>query len=291
MGKIRNAAVFVLVALGVLVWMSTFIVRQWERAVVFRLGEIISADYDPGLHFKWPIDNVRKFDARILPLDVNPESYFTSEKKSVIVDSFVKWRIKDVALFFRTSGGGDENRVAQLLQQRVDNGLRAEFAKRTIQDVVSGDRTQIMEIIATAANREGSEYGIEVVDVRVKRIEFPQDVSESVYKRMATERERVARDFRSRGAEAAERIRADADRQRTIVLAEAYRDAERIRGEGDAKAAAIYADAYRKNPEFYAFTRSLNSYRHSFRGQQDVLVLQPDSEFFKYFGQAEGKRR
>jgi len=262
---------------------SVFTVNEREKAIMFRLGEIVKADFTPGLHFKLPlVNNVRKFDARVLTVDSPPEEYLTSEKKNVIVDSFVKWRISDPAAYYRAMSG-DERRAASRITQIIKDGLRAEIGKRTIQDAVSGERSQIMDNLTVNANKQMAAFGIEVVDVRIKRIDLPRDVSSSVFRRMEAERARVAKDFRSRGAEEAERIRADAERQREIIQAEAYRDAEQIRGEGDAAAARIYAEAYEKDREFYAFYRSLNAYRDSFKNKTDMLVLEPDSKFFKYF--------
>jgi len=266
---------------------SVFTVKEWERAILFRLGEIVRSDYTPGLWFKIPfINNVRKFDGRVQTLDVEPERFLTSEKKNVIVDSFVKWRIKDVGRFY-TAVRGDVVQANLRLDQIIKDGLRSEFGKRLLKDTVSGDRTQIMEILTANANPLANEIGIEIVDVRIKRVDLPPDVSNSVFRRMQAERERVARDFRSRGAEAAERIRADADRQRTVIIAEAYRDAEQTRGEGDAKAAEIYADAYGRNQEFYSLYRSLNAYVSVFNSRDDMLILQPDSDFFRYFRERE----
>ena len=272
-----------LLALLVLGAFSIYTVDERQKAILFRLGEIVRTDLEPGIHFKFPlIYNVGKFDGRILTLDEAPERFLTSEKKNVMVDSFVKWRIDDVGRFYQRTGG-DERTAAMRLSQILKDGLRGEFAKRTVQEVVSGDRAQIMDILTENANRQVSELGISVVDVRIQQIELPAEVSGSVYRRMEAERARVARDFRSRGAEAAERIRADADRQRTVILAEAYRDAEVIRGEGDARATDIYAKAYSRDPEFYAFYRSLRAYRDTFRDRSDVMLMQPDSEFFRYF--------
>jgi membrane protease subunit HflC len=260
-----------------------FTVYETETAIRFRLGEIVASDYDPGLHVKWPfINNIRKFDARVQTLDTEPERFLTAEKKNVIVDSFVKWRIADVRRYY-TAVAGDRLRANLRLDQIIKDGLRSEFSKRTLQDVVSGDRAQIMEILSTAAAEEADKLGIEALDVRIKRIDLPAEVSDSVFRRMRAERERVAREFRSRGAESAERIRADADRQSTVILAEAYRDAERTRGEGDAKAAAVYANAYNKNADFYGFYRSLAAYEDAFKRRQDMMLLEPDSDFFKYF--------
>ncbi|MDV3237385.1 MAG: protease modulator HflC [Gammaproteobacteria bacterium] len=261
---------------------SVFTVYEWERAMLFRLGEVVRTDFEPGLHFKIPfINNVRKFDARVLTLDVEPERFLTAEKKNVIVDSFVKWRIDDVTRFY-TAVLGDEAQARQRLEQIVKDGMRGEFSKRTINEVVSGERVQIMNVLAGNVRVQAKELGISIVDVRIKRVELPQDVNAAVYRRMEAERARVAKDFRSRGFEAAERIRADADRQREVILAEAYRDAERVRGEGDARAAEIYGKVYSKNAEFYSFYRSLTAYEEAF-GAGDLLVIEPDSEFFQYF--------
>jgi membrane protease subunit HflC len=268
--------------------LSMFIVYEWERAVLLQLGEIVRTDFKPGLHFKWPfINNVRKFDARILTLDVEPERFLTSEKKNVIVDSFVKWRIDDLTRFY-TAVLGDEAQARQRLDQIIKDGMRGEFSKRSLSEVVSGERTQIMNVLTGSAAQQAKDLGIAVIDVRIKRIDLPADVNSAVYRRMEAERTRVAKDFRSRGFEASERIRADADRQRQVVLAEAYRDSEQVRGEGDAQAADIYAKAYSKNAEFFALYRSLNAYREAF-GKQDLLVIEPDSEFFQYFKDGQGK--
>lgn len=281
-----NPRILIAVA-GVLVAMllsaSLFTVGEAQKAIRFRLGEIVDTDYPPGLHFKWPlINNVRKFDGRVQTLDTEPERFLTAEKKNVIVDSFVKWRIADTARFY-TAVAGDPLQANLRLDQITKDSMRSEFSKRTVQDVVAGDRRQIMDILSTTLRREAANLGVEVVDVRIKRIDLPPYVSSSVFRRMRAERERVARDFRSRGAEAAERIRADADRQSSVLLAEAYRDAERVRGEGDARAAGLYANAYGQDPDFFAFYRSLGAYRASFASKDDVIVLSPDSEFFRYF--------
>lgn len=263
--------------------MSMFVVDQRQNAIVFRLGEVISIKKDPGLYFKVPLlDNVRFFDVRILTIDsAEPERFLTSEKKNVLVDLFVKWRITDVRSYY-TSVAGEESRAQTRLLQTINDGLRAEFGNRTVHDVVSGERDQIMELMRNKANEDASKIGVEVLDVRLKRVDLPQEVSESVYRRMEAERKRVANELRSTGAAESERIRADADKQREVILAEAYRDAQRIKGEGDAKAAATYAAAYQINPEFYAFYRSLEAYRASFRNRNDILVLEPNSEFFRY---------
>lgn len=283
MGQARTIAIILLLVVAVIGSLSVYTVKEWERAIVFQLGEIARIDTEPGLHFKIPlIQTVRKFDGRILTMESQPERYLTAEKKNVIVDSFVKWRISDVGRFYRANQG-DERRAEARLAQIIKDGLRSEFAKRTVQEVVSGERSQIMSILTVTASKAVEGLGMSIVDVRIKRIDLPTEVSTSVYRRMEAERARVAREFRSRGAEAAERIRADADRQRTVIRAEAYRDAERIRGEGDKKAAEIYAQAFSQNPEFYALYRSLNSYKAVFKDKGDLIVLEPDSEYFRYF--------
>jgi len=281
----------VVVALMITVLVGSFCVfkvDERERAIKFRLGEIVKTDFDPGLYFKFPlVNNVRKFDARIVTLDSDPERYLTSEKKNVIVDSFVKWQIDDVGVYY-TAMGGDERQANLRLSQIIRDGLRGEFGKRTIQEVVSGERAEIMTILTENAAEQAKEFGISVVDVRIKRIDLSQDVSTSVFQRMEAERARVAKDLRSKGAEAAERIRADADRQRTIIIADAFRDAEELRGEGDGEAAAIYAEAFTQDSEFYSFYRSLNAYRDSFKDKNDVVVLEPGNDFFKYFKSSAG---
>jgi len=290
MGKFNMKVIGVVLIVVVFIGsFSFFQVDVRQKAIMFRLGEIMSTDFKPGLHFKIPIlNNVKKFDARILTMDAPPEDFLTSEKKNVTVDSFVKWRISDVEKYY-VSMGGDERRATTRISQIIKDGLRNEFGIRTIQEAVSGERSQIMDSLLANAKKEVKDFGIDIVDVRIKRIDLPRNVSSSVYQRMEAERARVAKDFRSRGAEEAERIRADAERQREIIHAEAYRDAEQIRGQGDAKAAVIYAEAYKQDPEFYTFYRSQNAYQTSFNSKDDVLVIQPDSEFFKYFGKSEAK--
>lgn len=269
--------------------MSVYTVDERERAIIFSLGEIRDADLKPGLHFKVPfIQNVRRFDARILTLDVPPDRFLTSEKKNVIVDFFVKWRIDDVGQYYRSTRG-DERNAHDRLSQILKDGMRNEFGKRTLHDAVSGERSVIMDILRVEASQAATNLGIDVVDVRISRIDLPDEVSESVYRRMSAERERVAADFRARGQEEAERIRARADRERTVIVANAYRDAERVRGEGDALAAEIYGTAYKRNPEFYSFYRSLGAYRHAMQGEGNLMVLEPDSEFFRYFADPMGK--
>jgi membrane protease subunit HflC len=285
----KNIAAVLIGIIVVLVVASLgmFTVDQRQNAIVFRLGEIISIKKEPGLYFKVPIlDNVRFFETRILTFDSpEPERFLTSEKKNVLVDSFVKWRIADVKQYY-ISVGGDEQRAQLRLAQTVNSSLRDEFGNRTVHDVVSGERDHIMELMREKANEDARKIGVQVLDVRIKRVDLPQEVSESVYRRMEAERKRVANELRSTGAAESEKIRADADRQREIILAEAYREAQRTKGQGDAKAAATYAEAYQQNPEFYAFYRSLDTYRQSFKNKTDVLVLDPNSEFFKYLKHA-----
>lgn len=263
--------------------MSVFTVDQRQYALVFQLGEVKRVITEPGLHFKLPlVQNVRFFDNRILTLDsTDPERFITSEKKNVLVDSFIKWRIVDPKLYY-VSVGGDEMRARTRLSQTVNAGLREEFGKRLVHDVISGERDKIMDRMREKADIDARRIGVKIVDVRLKRVELPDEVSGAVYSRMEAERKRVANELRSEGAAEAEKIRADADRQREIIVAEAYRDAQKVKGEGDAKAAALYAEAFSKSPEFYAFYRSLEAYRNSFASKNDVLVVEPNSDFFKY---------
>jgi membrane protease subunit HflC len=269
--------------------MSVFTVDQREKVIVFRLGEIVRTDLEPGLHFKMPfINNVKKYDGRIQTLDSRAERFLTSEKKNVIVDSFVKWKISNVNDFYRAVGG-DPQQVDTRLNQFVKEGLRAAFSKQTIKELISVGRDIVRVDLVKDVNLLGKGLGIEIIDVRIKRIDLPEEVSSSVYKRMESERERVARDFRSRGKEAAERIRADADKQAEIILAKAYKESQELRGKGDAIAAETYASAYNKNKEFFGFYRSLDAYRKSMGSGNDLIVLEPNSDFFKYF-KNEGKR-
>jgi len=263
--------------------MSVFTVDQRQYALVFQLGEVKRVITEPGLNFKVPmIQNVRFFDRRILTLDsADPERFITSEKKNVLVDSYIKWRIIDPKLYY-VSVGGDETRARTRLSQTVNSGLREEFGKRLVHDVISGERDKIMDQMREKADVDARRIGVQIVDVRLKRVELPEEVSGAVYSRMEAERKRVANELRSEGAAEAEKIRADADRQREVIIAEAYRDAQKTKGEGDAKAAAIYAEAFNKSPEFYAFYRSLDAYRSSFANKGDVLVVDPSSDFFKY---------
>jgi membrane protease subunit HflC len=281
----RNLGLVLLGLLLSLMLLSStlFTVDQREYALVKRLGEVVSIKKEPGLYVKAPfVDSVVYFDKRIVTLDwEEPDRFITSEKKNVLVDSFVKWRIIDPQKYY-VSVRGDEVQAERRLSQMVNDGLRAEFGKRTIHEVVSGERSQIMEILRQRADRESRQIGIQVLDVRIKRVDLPQNVSNSVYDRMEAERKSVANQLRSEGSAAAEKIRADADRQREVIVAEAYKEAQRVKGEGDAKAAEIYSAAYGKNPEFYAFYRSLEAYRNSFKNKSDVMVLEPSSDFLKY---------
>jgi len=263
--------------------LSLFVVDQRQNAIVFRLGEVVDIRTAPGLYFKIPLlDNVRYFDVRILTIDTaEPERFLTSEKKNVLVDLFVKWRITDVRQYY-VSVQGNEGLAQTRLLQTINDGLRAEFGNRTVHDVVSGERDKIMDLMRQRANDDAGKIGVEVLDVRLKRVDLPQEVSVDVYRRMEAERKRVANELRSTGFAESERIRAEADKQREVIVAQAYREAQRVKGEGDAKSAAIYARAYEPNAEFYAFYRSLEAYKASFRGRNDVLVLEPNSEFFKY---------
>lgn len=281
----RSMSFIMSLIFGVLVLasMTVFTVDQRQYAIIFQLGEVKAVYVEPGLAIKWPmIQNVRFFDKRILTLDsAEPERFLTAEKKPVQVDSFVKWRIHNVKQYY-ISVGGDETVAKTRLMQTVNAGLREEFGRRTVHDVVSGKRDSIMVEVQKKADADMRAIGVEIVDVRLKRVDLPPEVSESVYRRMETERKRVANELRSQGAAEAEKIRANADRQSEVIVAEAYRDAQKVKGEGDARAAAIYGQAFGANPEFYAFYRSLEAYRASFKDKSDVLVVEPSSEFFKY---------
>ena len=271
------------VAALVLLSMSVFVVDQRQAAIVFQLGEMVGVKTDPGLYFKVPLmQNVRFFDSRILTLDTGePERFITAEKKNVMVDSFVKWRIVDVKQYY-VSVGGDEVRARTRLMQTVNSSMREEFGKRTIHEVVSGEREKIMTVLCEKTDADARKIGVQVLDVRLKRVDFPLEISESVYRRMDAERKRVANELRASGAAEGEKIKADADRQREVILAEAYRTAQKTKGEGDAKASALYAAAFGHNPEFYSFYRSLEAYKQSFKNKSDVMVLDPSSSFFKY---------
>jgi len=283
MNRTLSLALSGLFGLLVIFAATVFTVDQRQFAIIFQLGEVREVISEPGLAFKWPlIQNVRFFDKRILTMDSpEPERFLTAEKKPVLVDSFVKWRIHDVKQYY-VSVSGDEQLARTRLAQTVNSGLREEFGKRTVHDVVSGEREKIMSEVLKKADADARTMGVQIVDVRLKRVDFPQEVSESVYRRMETERKRVANELRSTGGAEAEKIKADADRQREVIVAEAYREAQKIKGAGDAKAAAIYGQAMGKNPEFYAFLRSMEAYRASFKSKSDVIVVEPNSDFFKY---------
>jgi modulator of FtsH protease HflC len=284
MSKSFGVLAGLLVVLLVLGSQSIFTVDERQRAILLWLGKIERSDFEPGLHFKVPFFNsVRKFDGRILTLDTDPERYLTIEKKNVMVDAFVMWRISDVAQYFR-SMGGDESRADLRLSQIIKDGLRSEFGRRTIQEVVSGERAAIMETMTRRANDQAKEFGITIADVRIKRIDLPKDVSTAVYSRMEAERGRVAKELRSKGAEIAEQIRSEADRQRIVLLANAKQEAEGLRGSGDAKATKIYADAFGQDREFYALYRSLTAYRQVFsQGNDNLLLIEPRGQFFRFF--------
>jgi len=279
----KSKVLFFIVGMFLIVNSTVFFVKETQRAMVFQLGEIKRDDLKPGLHFKIPlVNNVRKFDARILTMDAKPELFLTSEKKNMSVDFFVKWKIANVKSYYKSTLG-DRVRAEGRITQIVKDELKNQFGIRTIQQAISGEREQIMEVLKDKAQLVAQELGITLVDVRISRIELPGDVSESVYQRMRAERSRTAKDFRARGQEIAENIRAQADKKRTVIIAEAYRTSEQERGSGDAKSTSIYAEAYGQDPEFYAFTRSLKAYVNSFKSKSDILVIDPDSEFFKYF--------
>ena len=290
MKALRTLIIPILVVTVIAISQSVYVVKETERAVKLEFGAVVEADVEPGLHFKIPIVNsVTKFGARILTLDAAPQSYLTSEKKALTVDSFVKWRVSDVEKYYTTTGG-DEERLRRLLIQRVDAGLRNEFGSRTVNEVVSGERDELMDKLTLQLNSIAlDELGVEVIDLRVKKIDLPPEVSDSVYNRMRTERERLAKELRAQGNEVAEKIRATADKEKTIILADAYRQAEEIKGNGDAIATSTYADAYSKDPEFYDFTRSLKAYQSTFGSKSDILLINPDSDFFKYLDDSKAK--
>lgn len=286
----RKALVVLLGGLLVLASFSVFVVDEREKAMLLQFGEIKRSDYEPGIYFKLPFfQNVLKFDARIQNLDSDPQLYLTSEKKNVRVDSFVKWRVDDVETYFNTTGGDvrrANDRLADLIQKRVKD----EFGRRTVNQVVSGERAEIMDILTEQAQIQSKGLGIDIDDVRIKRVDLLEDISTSVYQRMAAERKEVAKQFRSRGEEAARSIRARADKERVVIIAEAERDGQRLRGSGDGRAAEIYAEAFSRDAEFYSLYRSLGAYRQSFSDAGDVLLLEPDSEFFQYFKDSSGTR-
>ncbi|GAC1030080.1 protease modulator HflC [Pseudomonas sp. No.21] len=287
MGNKSLIALIGAVVLALVAWSSFYIVAQTERAVLLQFGRIVEADVKPGLHVKIPyVNQVRKFDARLLTLDSPTQRFLTQEKKAVMVDAYAKWRVADAERFY-TATSGLKQIADERLSRRLEAGLRDQFGKRTLHEVVSGERDGLMADITRSLNTMASkELGIEVVDVRVKAIDLPKEVNRSVFERMSTEREREAREHRAKGSELAEGIRADADRQRRVLLAEAYREAEEARGDGDAQAAAIYSKAYGQDQEFYAFYRSLKAYRESFSSKGDVMVLDPSSEFFQFLNKA-----
>ncbi len=287
----KGAVAIVLLLIGLLVaGSSLYIVKETERAVKLKFGEVVQSDVPPGLHVKIPfVNKIRKFDARLQTLNASPERYLTIEKKSLIVDSYAKWRISDVQKFY-TATNGDEMQANALLSQRINAGLRNSFGALDMHEVVSGKRDELMESLTVKINKVAQdEFGIEVLDIRVKQVDLPKDVRQSVFDRMNTEREREAREHRSRGREMAEGIRAAADREKIIIESEAYRDAEIVKGKGDAEAAEIYAKAYQQNPEFYAFWRSLKAYEESFSDKSDFLIVKPDNEFFRYLNGKKGK--
>ena len=283
MGNKTPVFIFIGALVAMVLYNSIFFVYEWEKAIRLQFGEIIESDYEPGAYGMIPVINdIRKFDARLRTLDVRPERFLTIEKKDVIVDSYVKWQISDVAQYYRSTGG-NADRAASLLAERINTALRDEFGQRTIKEVVSGDRVSIMKKLTEAADTQGADLGVDVVDVRIKQINLPPEVSDSVYGRMRAERERVARDLRAKGGEQAEIIRAEADRQKVVIKADAYSTSEQLRGEGEGVAAKTYADAFNSDADFYAFWRSLTAYRKSMTSGNDIMVLEPDSDFFRYF--------
>lgn len=265
-------------------------VMETQTAVKLRFGSLNQTDIQPGLHFKFPLaDQIIKVDARLLSLDARPASFYTVEKKRLEVDSFIKWRVNEVGKYYKATNG-DEERANVLLANRVNNDLRDEIGIRTLHEVVAGERDQMMATLTERLNEAAlTDFGIEVIDVRVKRIDFPTEVSSAVFNRMRADREKEAQQYRSEGLELAEKIRADADREKVVIEADAYRQAEQTRGEGDAQAAAIYASAYNKDPEFYAFSRRLNAYETSFSNKGDMLLVDPDSDFFRYLNKVDGE--
>ena len=284
--NIKAPVIIVILLLAAISWFSfTFTVKEYETALKLRLGEVAESDYKPGIHFKIPLWNqVLVFDSRYQTQDSRPQQFLTIEKKFVVVDSFIKWRISNAETFFRSTGGRMD-RAGNLISERINTALRDEFARRTIQEVVSGERTQIMENISEKASRGTADLGIEIVDVRLKQIDFPKNLSDAIFQRMRTERHRIASELRAEGTEQAVTIRAGAERQKTEILSAAYSEAEKIRGEGEATAAETYATAFNLDPEFYSFWRSLTAYREVFRKGDDVMVLKPDSEFFRFLNQ------
>ena len=286
-----TTALIVIVVILVLASMSLFTVDQRQNAIVLRLGEVVSIKKDPGLYWKLPlVEDVLYFDTRIHTVDAEePERFLTSKKKNVIVDSFVKWKIADVEQYY-VSVRGDEARARDRLNKTVNDSLRAEFGKRTVYQVISGERDEIIELMREKVDDDARKIGVEVLDVRLKRVDLTKEISDAVYRRMEAERKRVANELRSTGFADAEKIRADADREREVIIAEAYRDAQQVKGEGDARAAGIYARSFRRDPEFYAYYRSLDAYRETFNNKGDLLILEPDSDFFKYMQTPSGRR-
>ena len=261
---------------------TIYTVDERQKVIIARFGQVLRYDDKPGIHLKSPfLDDARYFDSRILTLDAEPQPFLTMEKKYVVVDSFLKWRINDALKYYLTVGG-QEFDARRRLEQVVNSGLRDEFGKRTVANVISTDRQKIMELLTVNTDKEARKFGIEVLDVRIQRVDLPDEVSQSVYQRMKAERSRIANELRAQGAEAAEKIRADAERKREILLADAYRQAEKIRGEGDAKATSVYAGAYSRAPEFYSFYRSLSAYRESFKKKEDIMIVDPSADFFRY---------
>jgi len=289
-----NKIVGIIIALAlIVVYTCTFFVDEREKAILLAFGKIDKVGYEPGIHFKlpYPFNEVKKLDSRILTIDQRPVRFLTKEKQHMVVDSFVKWRIIDEAVYFTATSGGREQNAASLIYRMVDDGLRNEFAKRTVQEVIAQDRTQIMTLLTSNIDKKAQSLGIRVVDVRIKRIDFPEKISQNVYERMRTERERLAREHRSKGEETATRIRADADAQSRILVAEAYRDSEIMRGEGDALSTEIYAKAFNRDRDFYRFYRSMEAYKNTFANKGDVMLIEPDSDFFKYFKSSTGKSK
>ena len=286
-----TTALIVIVVILVLASMSLFTVDQRQNAIVLRLGEVVSIKKDPGLYWKLPlVEDVLYFDTRIHTVDAEePERFLTSKKKNVLVDSFVKWKIADVEQYY-VSVRGDEARARDRLNKTVNDSLRAEFGKRTVYQVISGERDEIIELMREKVDDDARKIGVEVLDVRLKRVDLTKEISDAVYRRMEAERKRVANELRSTGFADAEKIRADADREREVIIAEAYRDAQQVKGEGDARAAGIYARSFRRDPEFYAYYRSLDAYRETFNNKGDLLILEPDSDFFKYMQTPSGRR-
>ena len=293
----KNLTIILVIALALLGYSSLFVVQEGTRGIVIQFGKVKRDSeteqtivYEPGLHFKLPVfDRVKHLDARIQTLDDAPDRFVTSEKKDLIVDSYVKWRIRDFAQYYLATRGGVKELAEALLKQKVNNGLRSEFGTRTISQIVSGERSELMDEALEQSSESSNELGIEIVDLRVKQINLPAEVSSSIFERMRAERTAVAKEHRSQGQEQSEIIRADIDRRVTIMLADAERNARKLRGEGDAESAQIYAETYSKDPEFFSFLRSMDAYKESFNSKQDVLVVEPDSDFFKYMKDAKGK--